>query len=526
MSKILAINWNTDVLRYVVADIGRRSDVRLLNVGERSLSIESDESDHRVLTEELKAVASGQKVGRAKLVLCVGRGSIDSARFTVPPSTDAELPTLVGHMAQRQISGLQEDAIVDFVSFPQLDDGSRSVSAMAMSGADGRLIQQLVDASGCTTAAAVVVTHSLRYFAPQHDPDDRSASLVVSKGLEAADFLVVQHGNPVLSRTLRLAPGASTDQAAAFIAGEIQRTMLTIGDRLERGADIMDAVLVGEHHETSALAAALEGRIAAAVTQRSAVEHLENDVSEAEQGAYAPLIAAICEQAGSVSPAVDFLAPRRPPKQQGPWTKVLAVAAAVLILGGGTAYYIHTLFAEAEGRIADVQPQLENLSERLKQTSGMRRQAIGIGRWNAARMNWLDELRDLTIRMPSSPDLTVNQFAATPAGGGYTVVFRGVSKSPDLHRAMEIGIQDRYHSTKTPSFSQSGSGDKAVWNFRTTLQIRRRPAKAYTAHRKLLTKYQQETQAKKKTPSSNARSTREKSSPKNSESAPRGEDQL
>ncbi len=56
---------------------------------------------------------------------------------------------------------------------------------------------------------------------------------------------------------------------------------------------------------------------------------------------------------------------------------------------------------------------------------------------------------------------------------------------------MEVGIQDRYHSTRTPSFSESRSGDKVVWNFRTTLQIRNRAKKDYKAHRDLEPKPEQ-----------------------------------
>ena len=50
---------------------------------------------------------------------------------------------------------------------------------------------------------------------------------------------------------------------------------------------------------------------------------------------------------------------------------------------------------------------------------------------------------------------------------------------------MEVGIQDRYHTTRTPSFSESRKGKDVVWNFRTTLQIKKHSNKEYTSHKQL-----------------------------------------
>lgn len=489
MSKLLSVSWSSDSLHYVFAETRKGGVIRVLNAGEKLFPSNPDdeepESADDLLVRQLQEVSAECKASRAKLILAVGRGSVDSATFIVPPSTESELPTLVENMAQRQLTGLGDDPTIDFVSFPPQEDGSRSVSAMALASPDSKLIQRLVEASGCQTASAIVVTHPLRTFAPTLPEGDESATLVVSKGLQAAHILVVQHGSPVLSRTIRLAPGASREEEAAFIAAEIQRTVLTIGEHLNNDIAIGNAVLVGSQFETTALAEALEGRVEASVSQVSAAEFVEAESAEATQGTYAPLIAALREEATGTQPAVDFLHPKKPPTQVGKRNKLLAIAAGVLLLVGGGWYYVHSLFAEVEGRIADVEPQLKDITEFLKETASMRKQAAGLARWDASRMNWLDELRDLTIRMPSSPELTVRQFAATPAGSGYTVTFQGTSKSPEAHRAMEVGIQDKYHTTRTPSFSQTGSGKNLQWNFRTTLQIRRRSKKEYRAHRAL-----------------------------------------
>ena len=489
MSKLLAVSWNTHTLRYVLAETQKRGAVRVLEAGEKPFAGTSDDdaagAETADVVQRLREVVSDLKANRAKLILCVGRGSVDSTRFTVPPATSEELPTLVRNMAQRQLTGLGEDAAIDFVSFPPLDDGSCQVSAMAMAAADEQLIHRMVKASGCANASAVVVTHPLRTFVPPQDETDRSATLVISKGLQSAHILVVQHQRPVLSRTLRLAVGASRETEAQFICGEIQRTILTVGDQLERGVEITNAILVGSALETEALAGSLEGRIDVEVSRVSAADLIEGEAGEAVRGAYAPLLAAIRESAADVIPAVDFLNPRRPPTSTGQRKRLMAGAAVLLLTLGAGWFYTHSLFAEWNDRIADLEPQLESMTENVEKTAAMRRLAVGVARWERSRMNWLDEIRDITIRMPSSSEVSVRQFAATPSGSGFTVTFQGTSRSPEAHRAMEVGIQDRYHTTRTPSFSESRKGRDVVWNFRTTLQIRQRANKDYTAHKKL-----------------------------------------
>ena len=493
MSRILAISWDSTALRYVFAD-ARKERVRILNIGERSLAVAEVTEDADVaesplvpLVDQVKQLCLELKASRAQLVLCLGRGSVDSARFSVPPATESELPTLVGNMAQRQLTGLGDDAKLDFVSFPPQDDGTRQVSAMAIAGADVKLIEQLVAASGCADARAIVVTHPLRLFAADLAESEGHPALVVSQGPQSLHFVVVQHGRPVLSRTLRLAPGVDSHDQAGFIAAEIQRTTVTIGDRLQPSNEISHVVVVGSSSETATLSTVLAARMEASVSQVSAADLVTSDAAESDQGAWAPLVAAVCESARSIRPAVDFLNPRRPAKQTGRRNQLLRVATLLLLVVGGGWYYVHSLFAEVRGRIDAVGPDLENYEELVKSTAGMRRQALGLAKWDAARMSWLDELRDLTIRMPSSPELSVRQFAATPSGSGYTVTFQGASRSPEAHRAMEVGIQDEFHKTRTPSFSESRDGEKTVWNFRTTLQIRRRKSKDYTAHRTLRT---------------------------------------
>ncbi len=487
MSKVLAISQDADTLACVLAETGRHGRVKILHVGTYDLpeAGESEDASSTPLAEVLRDVVGRLKVGRGgRLIVCVGRGTIESARFQVPPCDDEELPVIVRHLVPRQISGLSEDAAVDFISEPPQQDGSRFVSALAMSPADSARIAELLQVSGCASGQALVVTHPLRWFVPRPESDDdSSAAVVLSRSRRTAQILIVQRGRPVLSRSVRLAPKAQEQQTVRFLEAEIQRTILSAEDCLEPGSSVNRVVLAGPPSQTEPVAAVLRRNLDLSIHQVPVPDESVAEVkSGTDPGACIPLIAAVQEQAAGIRPAVDFLNPRQPVRKRTGRIRLAAAAAAVLLLAGGAAWHIHTLFADVQQRIAEIEGPLNDITDLLKKTSALRRQAAGIGRWDADRMSWLDELRDLTIRMPSSPDLMVSQFAATPSGRGYTVVFQGVTKSPEAHRAMELGIQDRYRTTSTPTFSQSGSGDDVVWNFQTTVKIQRRPRSSYAAH--------------------------------------------
>ena len=488
MSKLLAVSWNSQVLRYVLAEPQKRGAVRVLNAGEKSCANAADINDSGTaspnVVSRLRELVSELNAGRLKLVLCVGRGSVDSLTFTVPPASETELPTLVQNMAQRQLSGPGGDTTIDFVSFPLFKDGSRQVSAMAMAPGQEKLIHRMVEASGSTDVIAVVATHPLRVFVPPQVEANGTASLVVSKGKESAHILVVQHQRPVISRTLRLATGATCESEARFITAEIQRTILTVGDKLERGVEITTAVLVGPSGDTDTLVSTLEGAIDAVIIQSSTDDLVNAGIGEAAEGGYAPLIAAVWEAAGGFTPVIDFLNPKRPPAPTHGRNRLITIAVGLLLLVGGSWYYVSSMFGEWDEKIGHLEFQLQTMQENVDKTASIRRQAAGLARWEQSRMNWLDEIRDITIRMPPRPELSVREFAATPAGSGFAVTFQGTSSSPEAHRAMELGIQDRYHTTRTPSFSESRNGKDVVWNFRTTLQIRQRSKENYTAHRK------------------------------------------
>ena len=502
MTRVLAITWDTEVLRYVLAEAGKGAALTIAHGGERKLQAPAPETvlsedqtpaDGEHTSEEAPTPASivaalvrEHKATKATLLVCVSRGAVDSVSFQVPPASDAELPALVRNMATRQLPSFTEENVIDFVAYPATESGARSVSAMSLSVNEQQQIQEVIDASGCQTARTVVATQPLRIFSPPPADGDDTASLIVCRGHRAVHVLVSlpsENGElPVLSRTIRLAGGMKTQAEATHIAGEIQRTLITAGDEIELNIEITRCVVVGAEIETSTLAEVLSERFPMQVQRVSAQSLVDSEVGEAAGGTFAPLIAAAKEEALGTVPAIDFSNPRRPPEAVNPRSRIIAAVAAIVLLVGGGWYYVHAQFTEVEQANAALKERVRELDELVKSSRKKRNLARVLSSWEKSRINWLDELRDITIRMPQSQRLSVGQFSATGSGSGAVVSFAGTSQDPLAIRLMEENLRDSWHQPKTPGIREVKSGKESSWTFQTSMRIKPRSKDKYTAH--------------------------------------------
>ena len=494
MSKILAVSWTADLLRYVYVRSEKNGSMHIIAAGEKKRSTDrqeiptgsqsepqpetqqEQEQSGASLKEVLKSLVSELGASKATLLLCINRGAVESATFTVPPATEAELPTLVRNMAARQLQGTNEDSLLDFVAFPPDEDGTRKVSAMVLPVEQQQLVQELADAAGCPMHRIIITPHALSLFAPPQSESDTTATLIISEAADAAHLLIVQNELPILSRTVRLSSDMSTERREEFVTSEIQRTLLA------EDVEIGNVVLVGSEVETALLSRSLEDRYDFEIHQVSSVSLIDGDASGAAFGIYTPLVAALKTETLQITPAIDFAHPKKPPIPVNMRNRILVIAAVVVLIVGTGWYYVNSQFSEIETEIAQLRTRRSELNELVKKTRTKRNLAKVLSRWESSRIDWLDELRDLTIRIPSSPELSLQQFTATPTRKGAVVSFSGTGRSPEVIRQMEVALHDQYHQLKTPGIRERKQGKKSIWTFQTTMTVRSRPREKYLSH--------------------------------------------
>lgn len=491
MPRLLVINWNARTLRYVHTDADRQGRLRIVDAGQDELTPEGEIGP--AMVTGVQQLVRRLKAEKSKLLILMNRGSVDSATFSVPPANESELPALVQNMAVRDIPGATEQTPIDFIAYPKSPDGTRIISAMTLVAEDHALVRQLIQQSGCKSQRVLISTHPLRVYVPEllrieqkNSGSTDAATLIVSRGNDVADVLLCADGLPLLSRTIRLAADVPQSEINRYLRSEMQRTLISAGGRIARAAKIAYVVIVGNEGQTGGLDDLLADHfqvVAAVVRPNSLLADFDPELPFANvvnSGSFAPLLAAAFEEATSVVPAIDFANPRRPPVQTSPLKKIVAVAATLLLLGGGGFYYVWSQFNEIDEENARLTIRLNELNEIVKDTQARRSLVTSLSAWEKNRISWPDELRDLTERIPSSPNLTVQQLTISSAGAGTAVAtFRGVGKSPEVIATMENKLRDKYHVIRVPGVREQQDGNKVVSTFQATLTIRKRSASQY-----------------------------------------------
>ncbi len=490
MTRMLAVNWNAHTLRFVHAEGDRQGRLRLLDAGRVPIREAGEAADSSILAV-LKRTVIAQKAEKSRLLILLNRGSVDSATFKVPPATEAELPAIVRNMAMRSIPGTSDESLLDFVAYPAAADGTRSVSAMALLADDQQLIRGIIQEFAGRPLRILVGGHPLRVFADgQTEGNERQTTLIVARGTDAADVLVTTGGLPILSRTIRLASGVPRDEIIRYLTAETQRTLISASGQMSEQPIAVDRILVaGGEEQTSGLDLALSRQFGAEATivrpdllleQSAGATIADGALQMVASGSYANLLAALKEEAIGVQPVVDFANPKRPPVQGRRSRQILAVVAVVLMMAGGGWYWVWSQFAEIDAENSRLTVRLNELNDLVKDTQAKRRLASSLSAWEKNRFSWLDELRDLTQRMPSSPDLVVQQLSISPAGvGRATVSFRGVGKQPEVIQDMERRLRDGFHELRIPGIREQQEGNKSTWSFQTTMTIRSRNPSQY-----------------------------------------------
>ena len=490
MARFLAIRWNGRSLRFVCADADRGGRLTLVDAGQR---LPTDAQSATAAVDLLRQIVQETKCEKQRLLILLGRGAIESTTFDVPPATEDELPLLVRNLAQQNIPGLSEDGPLDFIAYPPRADGSRTVSALSIMSEEQASVRQLREQCGCRNVSILVAPHSLRAFAAASAASADSAqsaasgwdgqtpvetTLLVARGDEQADVLVSTATLPLLSRTIRLPNALPQGEAAQFLIGETQRTLISAGGHLAQRTRISRVVLIGSAEATRGLAETFTNHYQAPAEHAEVLSLLAGEPVELPEGNpdsadYAALLGAISEAARGLRPAVDFAAPKRPQPPRSSHGRWLAALAAVLLVAGGGTSYVWSQFGELDSENARLAVRLQELNELIKDTEARRALVTAMTTWEKNRFSWPDELLDLTTRMPARPGITVQQLSVSAAGPGTSVAtFSGIGKPPELIAQMERALRDSRHDIRIPAIREQLVGKELQGSFQATLTIR------------------------------------------------------
>jgi len=482
MARTLALEWDNQEARYVVANT-RGAQLVIEAAGALSVPAGDGANSRLRFGPALQAEFAAKKVGRIRTLVAIDRSQVDLLDLSLPPSSDAELPELVRHQAARESNLVTDDTRLDFI--PLTDDPAepRRVAAVVLTRDRLEQVQTICGEAGVTADAILLRPYAAAALFTSSLPDHKQASLLINVFADEIDLSVVLADKVVFWRTVRQSNVSQDPVAAKKLIAEINRTMVVVAHQLE--GPIEAAFLFGGIDEHPALLEQLRTDFSGDVTLIDPFADVTEATGELPEnaGRYSALLGMLTVEARRGAHAIDFLHPRKtpePPDRRR--TTILAGSAGtllLLLLG----YSVWNTLAEVDAQNAILSEELDRLDDQFKQAGKRQKVVDAIRDWGESDVNWLDEMRDLSLKFPSSRDVVLLRMGMNHArnvGGSIDMV--GVVRDPAIVSRLETSLRDKYHQISSRHVQERDQDKSYAWHFEAQLVVTPRESKHYVSH--------------------------------------------
>ena len=423
------------------------------------------------IAEELAAL----KVGRGETLVAVGRASIELRQLSVPAVPDEELPDVIRFQALRQFTTIGEDWPLDFVPLENGESENVNVLAAAISPEMVDQIRETCQAGDLTPKRLILRPFAAASLLDRHDRGAQPPRLMVDLLADEADLTVLIGHQVALMRTVRLTAGEDGAQAKALL-GEIRRTIASAQNQLS-GHRIEKVILCGAGADQVTLKEVLESQLSYDVEVFDPFDgiHLGSDLQvrlPEHTGRFAPLLGILRDEAAGAAHAIDFLHPREKPQPVGQGRRGVLIGSLVAVAALAAVVLIWMQLAGMDDEIDQLTTESNQLKEKVELAEKHRTDLVAVDEFLASDIGWLDELRELSDRLPPSEDVIVtvlNMGTRPPAGG--QILLDGLVRESQL-------VRDLQQSMRWDNREVHGTGTREEqrqptyrWRFRETQYI-------------------------------------------------------
>jgi hypothetical protein len=476
LARFLAIDWDQGQLHVVAADVGKRA-VRVLRakfwqVGQTPNPANAEDMG-KLLRERLRDAG----IAPGPLLACLGRDRLIIKQIRFPAVPETEEPAVVRFQAVKELTDAAEDVVIDYVRTGQAN-GEQKASALVVRREVLDTYQKLADAAGLKLAALTPrlmgVSACLRkvmgttVLTPPPEPADAAICAVVV-GEQLAEVCILRGETVLLARSV---------PAGAALAAEIRRNLAVHAGQVPQHP-VKAVYVTGK--DSGELQLRLGGMIEEPVygfdplADFTGPDLPDEETSRAlagitpapgpgklprgNRGTFAGPVGLLHLRAGDET-HVNFVSPRQPKLPSNPNYRLarLAIVASVVFVVG-LVVLGRVLHASWSDQLAQVTEDSARLDKQLADTRANAKRLKGIDDWD--NVGWLDELYDLTARIPDTNALRVTSIAAEPlARNGKSRVAakatikgkllgRNASRRP-LDQLISQFAKDGFYSTEAP----------------------------------------------------------------------------
>jgi hypothetical protein len=369
------------------------------------------------LGEELRDRLKYANIAAAPVLVGIGRDKVILKDIKHPPVDSDSEPAIVRFQALKEITESPDEIVLDYTPVaedsadPQAD---RRAMVVVVRLEYYESVQAMIAAAGLKIAAvtprpfavAAGLAHALasRQAPPLESPLDAAA--VVTLGPQGGEFTVVRAGKVAFTRAVP----SQVLVNDALLLGEVKRNLTTYNGQ-NAGHPVKALYVPEAEHMLGGWSSRLQNLPVPIHTYDPAAGAIES-VPAKQRGRYAGAAGLLAGKSGGLP--INFASPRQPVVKKDPKRKLYiasAIAAAVLLLGTGTIGYLAVDSADEE--VARKQAEKANLEKLLADAQPDHKRLEAAEKWEARGVNYLDELYEMSSRLPQGDALRVTSFKGT-----------------------------------------------------------------------------------------------------------------
>lgn len=449
MRQILALEWDHGQVCGLLGLLtpGKVQVRRAVLLNKPPLTAAAGESAHIPL-DWLKSELGRLGMTEGEVVVTLPRDEAVVRRIEVPPATDAELPVLVRFQAGAKSQALLEESSLDFLPLPPRPDvAGREVLMATVSQSTLTELRSVMELAGLQLTGVTLTPAALAELVARTETGlnhTAGESLVVARHGLRVEISVLRRQHLLFSHSARL-NDEGTDQGTQAISAEVSRALVALRGAVPNVKIERVWTIVGKD-EHQQLAESLKRRLNCDVAPLDLQPYAEWEPGSVdpswERSLFAGPLGVLWSRAAPLVPGLDFLAPRQPPvvrdtRKRKMILTAIGVGVFLLLIGAVQAMRISSLSAQIE----KLQGADRELALELKRGEATLKSAELVDQWLSQSVEWLDEVREVSRRLPGTDRLFLEslkldiQSGSAPAHikmGGYARTRQDVMRLNDL----------------------------------------------------------------------------------------------
>ena len=495
MSRFLAIDADPGGI-HVAVGTARGGVVRL----EQAISVPVAEAlsagNAADLGRQLRDALKAAGIAAGPAVAAVGRDRVILKDVKIPRVGPADEPNLVKFQATKDASEAADAVVFDYYTLDR-DEPDGQVRAVTVSvrkevvaaykalcQAAGLKLVGLSPRPQGTLAALDRATAAGAVTAPEVR---RSSVAVLTRGDKWGELVIGRDGQVVFSRTV----SATALNSEPMLLGELRRNLAVYNGQSPQQP--VEGLYVAEAAgPTGGWSGRIRAGLSVPVQAFDPLAGVEHNTPPDARGHFAALAGLLQLKARGGKLPIDFTAPREPvaPRAAGRQLLTAGVGIAVVLVFGalGLGYY---KVNEKQADYARLVKEKVDLDKELKDFEEDDKRIKALKEWDETRVNWLDEMYDLTARFPDIKNAQLDLFRAEPLA-----VQKGAKQKNVARLTLKVATDDaalmnalegamkadkRYHNLNKNIKSNTGGfrgGFSQTYELKA--EIERRPANEYT----------------------------------------------